>query len=183
VKIGNQVWMAENLNFETDNSFCYNDSAEYCEKYGRLYTWAAAVGKSERECGDISCTLPLGYIRGVCPSGWHLPSKEEWETLHSAVVSIADSKPSTEGALLKSTSGWNRSGNGTDAFGFSALPAGSRNDGRYRYAGEGDCAVFWSSTQDGLYQVRTMSLLYDLDIILVGHSNKYMGYSVRCLKN
>ena len=199
VKIGGQVWMAENLNFETDNSFCYNDSAEYCEKYGRLYTWAAAMdsavlfSNNGKGCGfEVEC-MPTYPVRGICPSGWHLPSKEEWQTLHSAVVSIADSKPSTEGALLKSTSGWNRSGNGTDAFGFSALPAGSRNDGwgragsrndgRFRYSDEGDCAIFWSSTQANHMNVRTMSLLYDLDIINVGYCNKYMGNSVRCLKN
>ena len=47
VKIGDQTWMAENLNYKTESSFCYNDSTEYCETYGRLYTWAAAVGKTE----------------------------------------------------------------------------------------------------------------------------------------
>ncbi|MBR2020944.1 MAG: hypothetical protein IJ939_00775, partial [Clostridia bacterium] len=79
VKIGDQWWMAENLNYETDSSFCYKDSAEFCEKYGRLYTWDAVVD--------------------VCPDGWHLPSKAEWETLITAVGGRA-----TAGKMLKSTS-------------------------------------------------------------------------------
>ena len=65
VTIGSQTWMAQNLNYETANSYCYNDSAEYCAKYGRLYTWASALV--------------------ACPSGWHLPTEAEFETLFTAV--------------------------------------------------------------------------------------------------
>ena len=125
VKIGGQWWMAENLNFETDSSFCYNDEESNCTKYGRLYRWAAAVGKSESECGyGHTCSLPSGNIQGVCPSGWHLPSLTEWDSLIDAVGGV-----SISGEVLKSTSGWNDSGNGTDVFGFSALPAGRRGAG------------------------------------------------------
>ena len=91
VKIGNQWWMATNLNFEVDSSFCSNDSAEYCEKSGRLYRWAAAIGKSESECGygSTTCTLPSGNIQGVCPAGLHLPSKAELETLTSTINGLS----------------------------------------------------------------------------------------------
>ena len=88
VTIGEQIWMAENLNYETDvGSYCYGDSAEYCKKYGRLYTWATAVGKPENECGfgKRYCDLGEGNVRGVCPAGWHLPSMIEWEALFFAV--------------------------------------------------------------------------------------------------
>jgi uncharacterized protein (TIGR02145 family) len=86
VKIGEQVWMAENLNYKTDNSSCYNNSAEFCEKYGRLYKWADAVGKLESECGfGHRCSLPSGNIQGVCPSGWHLPSEMEFLKLSETV--------------------------------------------------------------------------------------------------
>ena len=119
VKIGNQVWMAENLNFETEDSYCYNDSAEYCEKYGRLYEWASAME--------------------ACPMGWHLPSKEEWHALFTAV---GDSSSANLG--LKSTNGWIDNLNGSDAYGFSMLPGGFRDVGGV-YINEKRVAFFWSS--------------------------------------
>ena len=175
VKIGDQVWMAENLNYEVDSSFCYNDSAEYCEKYGRLYRWAAAVGKLESECGyGYRCSLPSGNIQGVCPSGWHLPSKTEWFDTVGGKSKV--------GKVLKSTSGWNSSGNGTDAFGFSALPAGSRlSYGGFDY--EGNRAYFWSSTEDSRYRAYVMDLYYNSDYAYLDYCNKYYAFSVRCLQD
>lgn len=158
VKIGDQTWMAENLNYETDSSFCYKDSAEFCEKYGRLYTWDAVID--------------------VCPDGWHLPSKAEWETLITAVGGQA-----TAGKMLKSTSG----GKGTDAFGFSALPAGYRvKGGGYLYAGAH--TFFRSSTvssteiNNGPYSA---FLDFNADYAAGMSSDDYnnYGFSVRCLKD
>ena len=165
VKIGSQTWMAENLNYTTDKnngktaaSNCYNDDATNCTKYGRLYTWAKATM--------------------ACPSGWHLPSKAEWETLFNAVGGQL-----TAGKVLKSTSGWINSGNGTDAFGFSALPAGNRiSNGNY--LSEGNGAYFWSSTEyDSYYNAYYMYLFYDGGTAsLFGYSKDY-GFSVRCLQD
>ena len=179
VKIGDQVWMAENLNYEVDSSFCYNDSAEYCEKFGRLYRWAATVGKSESECGyGYTCSLPSGNIQGVCPNGWHLPIKAEWETLFNAAGGS-----STAGTKLKSTSGWNHSGDGSDAFGFSVLPAGNRGDNGI-YGSEGDHAFFWSSTEYGNSSAYNMYLFYGRDdVYLCYESSKRVGYSVRCIQD
>ena len=170
------MWMAENLNFKTDSSYCYKDEDSNCTKYGRLYRWVAAVGKSESECGHgYTCSLPSGNIQGVCPNGWHLPSKAEWETLFNAVGG-----QSTAGKVLKSTSGWLEDGNGTDAFGFSALPAGYRfSDGSCSYEGEG--AWFWSSTENNSNYVYRMYLSYDYDGAYLGYDNKSSGISVRCL--
>lgn len=98
VKIGNQVWMAENLNYETANSYCYNDNSTNCEKYGRLYEWSAALN--------------------ACPIGWHLPSDADFEILVEAVGG-----ENVAGKNLKSTTGWDLCGNGVD-FGFNALPGG-----------------------------------------------------------
>jgi len=173
VKIGDQVWMAENLNFVTDNSWCYNDESDNCAKYGRLYTWAAAVGRDEDECGyEHTCGLGSGDIRGACPKGWHLPSKAEWEALIVAV----------DGSKLKSVTGWSSSGNGTNAFGFSALPAGYRYYGG-GYNNEGDSADFWSSAEYNSYLAYYMNLYYNDDSASLGNANKLYGFSVRCLKD
>ena len=155
VMIGSQIWMAENLNYETENSFCYKDSAKYCAKYGRLYTWAAAMdsagewSSNGKGCGYGSTCPSTGNVQGVCPSGWHLPSKAEYDTLISSI----GEQP---GRALKSTSGWSgieyangwfHDGNGTDDYSFSALPAGCRNK-TGNFNREGYYAFFWGSTAD-----------------------------------
>ena len=182
VKIGEQNWMAENLNLKTDNSYCYHDSTENCTKYGRLYTWAAAmdsVGKwssNSKGCGNHTTCSPTYPVQGVCPEGWHLPSKAEFETLFSEVGGN-----STAGPMLKSTTDWKFSGNGTDTYAFSALPAGARyykgdNDKGYR-------AHFWSSTEDSSGTAYLMTLGYsNVDGILRIYVKNY-GLSVRCLKD
>ena len=157
VTIGTQTWMAQNLNYETANSYCYKDSASNCTKYGRLYTWAAATN--------------------ACPSGWHLPTKAEFETLFTAVGG-----QSTACKVLKSTSGWNSRGNGSDAFAFSALPAGSRNN-YGNYYGEGNDADFWSSTEYNSFNAYYMYLDYLNDAAYLNDLSKNYGFSVRCLKD
>lgn len=180
VTIGTQTWMAENLNFKTDSSSCYDNEESNCIKYGRLYTWAAAIGKSESKCGyDYVCSLPSGNIQGVCPSGWHLPSDDEWLTLFIAVGSS-----STAGKVLKSTSDWKDDGNGTDAFGFSALPAG------YRYIYNGakfsDVSIrtnVWSSTEynrNYAYAIEMGSRSLEANLGWIVKNNEA---SIRCLKD
>ena len=187
VKIGDQCWMAENLNYETDNSFCYNDSAEYCEKYGRLYTWAAATdsagvwGENGKGCGYAKHCTTAYPVRGVCPEGWHLPTKNEWNTLSTAVGG-----QTTPGKVLKSTSGWYTDdvyhGNGTDAFSFSALPAGYRiYTGLYDLAGY--YAYFWSSTARDSRNAYNVYLYYNHDYMALDYSDKRRGFSVRCVKD
>lgn len=189
VKIGEQVWMAQNLNYEAATSYCYNDSAEYCEKYGRLYTWAASVDKSEKECGlGNECNLASGNIRGICPDGWYLPSEADFETLIKAVGGEKGA-----GAKLKSLSGWRDdggvSGNGTDTFGFSALPVGV---GMQSFYGEGYNTHFWGSTECGSASAADkgyscasiMSLDYDdVDVNLRSYAAKDFKFSVRCIKD
>ena len=110
VKIGTQIWMAENLNYDAENSKCYENKPENCEKYGRLYDWETAMK--------------------ACPYGWHLSSDKEWQVL----VNFAGGKE-VAGKKLKAKSGWNsykgKSGNGTDGLGFSALPGGNGYSGYY----------------------------------------------------
>jgi uncharacterized protein (TIGR02145 family) len=134
VIIGEQTWMAENLNYAAKGSKCYNNKSANCEKYGRLYNWATAMK--------------------ACPKGWHLPSEKEWSNLEKAVggklnMECEDESDccyyfSTAGNALKSQSGWNDNGNGEDEFGFSALPSGVGNsDGSFNEVGI--LGIWWSS--------------------------------------
>ena len=176
VKIGSQTWMAENLNFKVDSSFCFNNEESYCSKYGRLYSWAAAVGKSEAECGfGYICSLPPGNIRGVCPEGWHLPDSTEWNVLFD-VVGVK--KIGTK--VLKSMSGWDN--NGSDAYGFSVLPAGWRKStrgnfyGEYSFGDEGRGGYFWSASEIDGYEVDVRgSYRYP--------NPKGLDFSVRCVQD
>ena len=187
IEIGSQTWMAENLNFDykvdgsSYGSFTNTDNGEI---FGRYYTWEAAMdfagiwSTNGKGCGYEKTCSPTYPVRGVCPEGWHLPTKAEFETLFTAVGGH-----STVGKVLKSTSGWIISGNGSDAFAFSALPAGSRDDdGNYYF--EGYNAIFWSSTEGGSGSAYSMGLGYDNDSANLGDaSSKINGFSVRCLKD
>ena len=200
-KIGDQVWMAENLNYydTTDlsvkeKSWCFgkndNGDSSTCDVAGRLYTWAAAIDSVKlandtdnsqdcgygKECG-VASTRSATLVQGVCPTGWHLPSKTEWNALFSAV-----GDESIAGKVLKSQTGWYNRGNGTDAFGFSALPAGGRN-GDEDYYNEGDYAYFWSSTELNSSYAYRMYLDYGSVSATLSFKNKDDGFSVRCVKN
>ena len=164
VTIGSQTWMAENLNYHIGKSYsyCYDNDVNNCAKYGLLYSWTAA--------------------KKACPRGWHLPTKAEFDTLLAAV-----GDDSTAGKMLKSTSGWNEkrdgsSGNGTDDYSFSALPAGNRNSNEHFY-GEGNGAYFWSSTEENGGYAYVMDLNYIYDGANLGGSNVSNGFSVRCVKD
>ena len=201
VKIGEQWWMAENLNYAyTDvpfkyssytsdsTSWCYDNDAANCAKYGRLYTWAAAMDSvgtwstNGMRCGyNIKCS-PTNPVRGICPEGWHLPDITEWNALFTAVGGKA-----TAGIMLKSMRGWNdkddgTSGNGSDSYSFSALPAGNRDYYGVFY-GEGYEALFWSSTENYSNDAYYMYLNYGYDCARLNIDYKDLGFSVRCLKD
>ena len=166
VKIGDKVWMAENLNYQTGESKCYENKPENCEKYGRLYVWREAVT--------------------ACPDGWHLPSKEEFEELEKLAGQKAGDIDKA-GTVLKSMTGWKdndgNSGNGTDALGFGALPAGRYGSGYGYFGGEGSRAYFWSSTEYGSGSAYNLSLDYYNESAHVRNFSKLNGFSVRCVKN
>ncbi|MBR2898938.1 MAG: fibrobacter succinogenes major paralogous domain-containing protein [Fibrobacter sp.] len=161
VKIGKQVWMAENLNYKAGDSYCYEDNPAKCQKYGRLYTWNAAYE--------------------ACPMGWHLPSKDEYRMLFKTVGGIVDGKYWRGVANnIKSAKGWNNDGNGGDAFGFSVLPAGYRDEeGFYRY--EGSRAHFWSSTEEAGHRNSAYGVF--LDAAHFDGDSKNHSFSVRCIQN
>ena len=142
-QIGNQIWMAQNLNLKTENSLCYNNDSSFCNKYERLYNWMETVDKQWFECDRISsCSLP-SIVQGICPVGWHVLTKKEFETL----IEFAGSFSS--GQNLKTPDDWNEISTGKDTYGFSALPAGERNCSYpCHYEGEKKVTYFWTSTEN-----------------------------------
>ncbi len=158
-----KTWTAENLNYQTGNSWCYNDDNSNCGKYGRLYDWNTAAK--------------------ACPAGWRLPSREEWGALAKAAGGEGDyGEQGTAGKALKSTSGWDDDGNGIDSYGYSALPGGTRlTDGTFNFAGKD--GYWWTATESagGLAYYRDANNAYDY--VDEYHDDKNYGISVRCVKD
>ena len=175
--IGGQVWMAENLNYfdiegassSIKNDWCYWDKPENCESAGRLYTWKVA--------------------QRICPEGWRLPSNEDWTALLTAVGADSLNEILWKGSSkLKSMSGWENDGSGTDDFGFTALPAGKKfftkvQDG---FTGHGCTALMWASTEAEGGAADSLAFRMELDCsndnVTINTTKKYDGLSVRCVK-
>jgi uncharacterized protein (TIGR02145 family) len=155
VVIGGKMWMRENLNYETGESWCYDKTEFNCGRYGRLYDWKTAMK--------------------ACPSGWHLPSNQEWDSL----VGAAGGK-TVAGKKLKSTSGWNSNGNGIDDYGFSALPGGSRGSDGYFY-NVGTYGYWWAATENTAFNAYYRRMSYNGDYAYSDYLNKSYAWSVRCV--
>ncbi|MCL2219904.1 MAG: fibrobacter succinogenes major paralogous domain-containing protein [Chitinispirillia bacterium] len=177
VVIGSQTWMAENLNYNASGSACYNNVPDSCAKYGRLYGWLVVMDWAS------SSTLSPSGVRGVCPEGWHVPSDNEWETLVKYVDPNASGDyDNNAGTKLKSTTGWSSGGNGTDNYGFSALPGGGRwNDGNFYDAG--NYGHWWSATESAASIARLLGMRYD-DVYADRYSSDETNlFSARCLRD
>ena len=196
VIIGNYEWMAENLkttryNIGTDipnitgngdwmglitGAYCWydNDESTYKDTYGALYNWyAVATGN-------------------LCPAGWRVPTDDEWKNLEGTVDSQYDVgdpvwdgegwRGYDTGTKLKATSGWNSGGNGTNDFGFSALPGGLRAIvGSYGYLGY--YGYWWSSNQYSTAYAWHRDLGYDFSNVIRLYEYKEFGFSVRCVRD
>ena len=179
VVIGNQTWMAENLNYAgtASKSWCYKNQEANCDIYGRLYSWAAAADVSE-SYNRSSARISKKH-QGACPIGWHLPTNPEWDSL-AYVVSKKNSYIGK--ALLAKTYG------GTDDLGFSAMLAGNwKTDliDRSDYFDNVDwVADFWSATESSDSAIRRNIGYYDNTSLNTEYEEKYeWGYSVRCVKD
>lgn len=190
-KIGDLVWMAENLDYAYNvptqqldsSSFCYKNEVESCDKYGRLYLWSAAMDSAAvfseggKGCSGYKKCSSGGTVCGACPNGWHLPNNTEWKNLFTAVGGKSDA-----GAILKSTNGWLADGNGSDDYGFSALPGGAwYNDGKF--LDQVAYGNFWSSSENGDDHAYYVFLLYMEDNFNLGDEVKDAAFSVRCVRD
>ena len=193
VLIGTQCWMAENLNIgnmingasnQTDNStiekYCFDNNISNCDTYGGLYQW-----------NEMMQYITTPGLQGICPEGWHVPTDEEWKQLEGEVDSqYGYPDPEWDGSgwrgydaglNLKSTSGWSSSGNGSDLYGFTALPGGYSDTGG-NFDNLNYYAYFWSSSEDSSEAWRrALSSFY----VLMHRASlvKDDGYSVRCLRD
>jgi len=192
VKIGDQWWMAENLKvthyrngdaipnvtsdsdweYLTIGAYCnYNNNSSNANTYGRLYNWFA-----------------VNDSRNIAPNGWHVPSDAEWKELEMYLgmnQTEADDdgwRGTDEGNKLRSTSGWENDGNGTDDYGFTALPGGYRHSSGYFYL-LGDFADFWSSTELSIIFAWSRELICNYALVNRNLSYKQYGFSVRLVKD
>ncbi|PIQ31081.1 MAG: hypothetical protein COW63_08660 [Bacteroidetes bacterium CG18_big_fil_WC_8_21_14_2_50_41_14] len=166
-KIKDQTWFVENLNYVTSDSWTYDGSASNGDLYGRLYTWQDAL-----------------Y---ACPNGWHVPNDNEWNTLFIGLgvnpteVDNIGWMGSDQGLQLRATSGW-ENGNGNNSSGFNALPGGWRyTNGEFAHLGVS--AVWWSASDSSDMKAFTRGLGHEINKVYREYDYKWMGYSVRCIKD
>jgi uncharacterized protein (TIGR02145 family) len=151
VKIGNQTWMAQNLNYvdyEAGRSWCYDDKESNCNTYGRLYDWNTA--------------------KAACPSGWHLPTREEWNILVTAAGG------DVAGSRLKAA--------GTDEYGFTALPGGNRGSDGGFYGADGD-GYWWTATEEESSLAYLRYVFPEDSDVFEAAFDKDQAFSVRCVGN
>lgn len=206
VEIGNQKWMAENLKYlpsvvgpetwsETEpyyyvygyygTNVSEAKATENYAVYGVLYNWAAAMN------GEASSASVPSGVKGVCPTGWHLPSDDEWKIMEGNVDSQYGAghyvwneigfNGYDAGKRLKATFGWNNYGNGTDNYGFKALPGGSQSQGSYYYIGKS--ALWYTATDSNASHPWTRSLQDSYDESYRNAGGGSGGTSIRCVKN
>ncbi len=166
VTIGEQTWMAQNLNYaytdSEETSYCYNDNTINCDVYGRLYGWDAA--------------------NNACPEGWYLPTYLDWTNLLSYVSNNYEYGVTD---VLKSDKLWispEGTYNGLDLLGFAAYPAGAMDMyNTYMYLGTD--AFFWSSVQFSDTKAYFFYINKSKTYLTFSYSEKNVALSVRCIKD
>lgn len=184
VQIGSQCWMAKNLNtgqmvsdfMMYDNNIieksCYNNDPSNCDVFGGLYIWSEAMQGNTAESGQ-----------GICPSGWHIPSRADWDQLRR-YLGYSDA-----GQHLKHSTSEMPRWDGTNESGFSALPAGVGYEGHFGRINQ--WSIFWSSTQadTGFAWFAQLDNFWypappKYKILYLGnHFVKENGFSVRCIRS
>ena len=194
--IGDAVWMTQHLDYKVPNSFCAfpeNDDDLYCGA-GRLYPWTVAMVKDHSECGHgYSCSVTYPH-QGLCPNGWHLPTREEWETMMRATGSFAAPHYWDESVEL---SNWVIYEYGLNTSGFSAVPVGivptswdedSKSFKRYgSHADNLNGADFWTSTESSKTETHSCYLFTNKDrhgmFSMISYPKDAYARLVRCVKD
>ena len=182
IKIGKQTWTTKNLDVDT---YCNGDSITHVEdeeEWANLTTGAWCYYENETENGTTYGKLYNWFAvndpRGLAPNGYHIPTDNEWRILTNYLGG-----DSIAGTKMKSTSGWQNNGNGTNSSGFAGLPGGERELYNSEIYDISDYGYWWSSSETDPNSASYLILnIYDGNI---GRSNfiKKAGYSVRCIKD
>lgn len=197
MEIGKQNWMAQNLNYNYNQgsakSICYDGEESNCAKFGRLYSWSAAVDSAAlfddagKGCGKGKTCGVSESVRGVCPSGWHLPNSTEWKTL---TETLGDTSITYVAKVLATKSGW-KSAAGTNEYGFSAYPTGCANSDGLSY-GKGERVDFWFADEMNEDDAKQVSIYVEGNFFtvskdaidaLVHNTKKNNMFYVRCVKD
>ena len=181
IPIGSQVWLGQNLNYETENSFCYDNDPENCKRFGRLYTWTDATDTTDTDCGlDHFCGIGQVYsVKGICPDGWHLPAPSEWDALVAAVGGETEAAtalriPDWGGFLFENpTAAEFRN----DEYHFSAFPSGFYSGRNKKFYQDG--FHMWLRVEYTKNSAWTVYLATSQILQMEGY--KTDGYSIRCV--
>ena len=184
VKIGNQIWMTQNLkvaHFRNGDSIPYVKTAEDWEKAGKeqkpAWCYYNNDPANDSKYGKLYNWYAVNDPRGLAPNGWHIPSDVEWKQLTDFIGGNE-----AAGKKLKSKSGWELNGNGTNESGFNGLPAGYRYDyGFFNYGGL--FAVWWASPVEYTSFAWLYYQAYNFGNAFRYFPTKAFGFSVRCIKN
>jgi len=206
VKIGTQVWMAENLNYDVPNNetdICYDNDNNNCPLYGKMYNWATAMALPSKcnsilSTNDDDCVVKTPH-QGICPSGWHIPSNVDWDKLMREVDGNTDTsspyESETASKYLKAKEGWHDCGPSNsgktylceDTYGFSILPGGS-GDSYNNFHNVIYWGYWWNSSEKSDEHAYHRCVDNDKDINFfhddeLYHSGKFGLFSVRCVKD
>ncbi|MEI6455047.1 MAG: FISUMP domain-containing protein [bacterium] len=187
VQIGTQCWLKENLNIGTKingsnnqanngtiEKYCYNNDEANCAIYGGLYQW-----------NEMMQYVTTPGVKGICPSGWHIPTDPEWTALTTFLggTSVAGGKMKSTGTIQAGTGLWNTPNTGaTNESGLTAFPAGTRGyDGVFD--GIGKFGLWWSSSESTTTNPWNRYLYYNDSYVYSSINNENFGFSVRCLRD
>lgn len=184
VTIGTQIWMTENLGvdyFRNGDIITQVKSTKEWEKAGKNHQPAWCYYENNKANGAKYGKLYNWYAvndpRGLAPEGWHIPTDNEWKILSNYLGG-----KDFAGTKMKSASGWNENGNGTNESGFTGLPGGLRDyGGTFNF--QGDIGYWWSASEGSTNDAFARNLNYRYELLDRYDFNKVLGFSVRCIKD
>jgi len=174
--------------YNNDECFDYHvvitnsEAQANCDKYGRLYDWVTAMAL-DSSCYSINCANQISAKhKGICPSGWHIPTQSEWKTLLSYVENDKQCN-SCAAKHLKTSSDWGSCGNGLDTYGFAALPGGMGMSSNTVVGNSvGSYGYWWSATEYGDKEAYFNFMFYGSEATHQDYFYKYRTLlRVRCV--